>query len=132
MPRVEITGCKFQEHGPIRSGSVTGRVLPERDVAAHECGFDFRKLLGPEILLAQQPIDRSCTDPGQERTLGIDPAATIVIIPRQYVVPRCGEESSRRSATEARSGRPLKHPEETNCEAREQDHEKKWAGDKFS
>jgi hypothetical protein len=53
MPRVEIAGGKFQEHGPIRSGSVTGRVLPERDVATHESGFDFRKLLGTEILLSK-------------------------------------------------------------------------------
>ena len=52
---------------------MAGGMLPERDVATHESGFDFREFLRAEILLAEQPIHRPGADSREERALRIDP-----------------------------------------------------------
>src|SRR5215475_6181748 len=72
-PRVKIFCRELQEHRPIRSGRVAGRMLPKRDVAGHEGRFNLWKFGRTNIFLSEQAVDGPGAHAGQERALRIDP-----------------------------------------------------------
>jgi len=54
----QIAARKRNKRGPVWSGRVSAAMLAESDVSIDQRGLDRRKLRSPEILLAQQFVNR--------------------------------------------------------------------------
>ena len=69
--------AKVRNVGQFGPGGVPAAVLAEGDVAVDQRGFDGRELGGAQVLLAQQPVDRTGAHRRQEHALGVHPSVAL-------------------------------------------------------
>ena len=55
---------------------MAGGVLAEAEISLEDCGVDRRKLSRAEVFLAEQPVNRTGADRGEEAALGVHPCAS--------------------------------------------------------